>query len=32
VEGSPARTLDELVAADADARQLAERRAEKAAA
>jgi hypothetical protein len=32
VGGEPARTLDELVAADAEARQLAERRAERAAA
>ncbi len=32
VEGTTARTLDELVAADAEARQLAERRAERAAA
>ena len=32
VEGAPARTLEELVAADAEARQLAERRAERTAA
>jgi 1-deoxy-D-xylulose-5-phosphate reductoisomerase len=32
VEGQPARTLDELIAADTEARQLAERRAERTAA
>jgi 1-deoxy-D-xylulose-5-phosphate reductoisomerase len=32
VEGAPARTLDELTAADAEARQIAERRAERATA
>ena len=32
VDGRPARTLDELVAVDAEARQLAERQAERAAA
>ena len=32
VGGAPARTLEELVAADAETRQLAERRAERTAA